>query len=66
MNTVYPKMGTVAKGSYKLYDPVKMEGLPVGVQVAGRRFEEEMVLEGMKVIEASLKDAGTPFVPKVF
>lgn len=64
--SVYPKLGTVAKGAYDLYDPRKMEGLPVGVQVAGKRFEEENVLEGMKVIEASLKDAGTPFVSKAF
>jgi Asp-tRNA(Asn)/Glu-tRNA(Gln) amidotransferase A subunit family amidase len=32
-----------------------MEGLPIGVQIAGRRLEEERVLEGMKLIECLLR-----------
>ncbi|KAH8655177.1 amidase [Xylariales sp. PMI_506] len=44
----------VAQGAYKLYDPVAMHGLPVGVQVVGRRLEEEKVLAIMKRIEDAL------------
>ena len=43
---------------YKLYDADKMHGLPVGVQVVGRRLEEEKVLEGMKIVESSLLSRG--------
>lgn len=43
---------------YKMYDATKMHGLPVGVQVVGKRLEEEKVLEAMKLIEGLLKDAG--------
>ena len=32
-----------------------MHGLPVGVQVVGRRLQEEHVLEAMKLIEHALK-----------
>ncbi|KAJ7686189.1 amidase signature domain-containing protein [Mycena rosella] len=61
----YNRMNSIAKGAYSVYDAEKMHGLPLGVQISGRRMEEEKVLEGMKVIEAALKLAGTPFVPKV-
>ncbi|KLO20755.1 amidase signature enzyme [Schizopora paradoxa] len=63
---VYPKMNTVAKGCYENYDAKDMEGLPVGVQVVGKRFEEEKVLEGMKIIEAALKSKGQVFKKGVF
>ncbi|KAF8628044.1 hypothetical protein AX17_006048 [Amanita inopinata Kibby_2008] len=39
----------------KVYDAADMHGLPVGVQVVGRKLEEEKVLEGMKIIESLLK-----------
>jgi Asp-tRNA(Asn)/Glu-tRNA(Gln) amidotransferase A subunit family amidase len=35
-----------------------MNGLPVGVQVIGRRLQEEKVLEGMKIIERLLRNEG--------
>ncbi|KAJ7190709.1 amidase signature domain-containing protein [Mycena pura] len=57
-------MNSVGQGVWSVYDAEKMHGLPLGVQIAGRRLEEEKVLEGMKVIEAALRQAGTPFVPK--
>ncbi|KAI0337627.1 amidase signature enzyme [Trametopsis cervina] len=41
-----------------MYDADKMHGLPVGVQIVGKRLEEEKVLEGMKIAEKCLKDAG--------
>jgi len=44
----------IARSAYRLYDPVGMHGLPVGVQVIGRRLEEEKVLAGMERIEEAL------------
>ncbi|KAI6142600.1 amidase signature domain-containing protein [Pisolithus tinctorius] len=54
----YAAMGLVAKGVYGVYDASKMEGLPVGVEVVGRRLEEEKVLEGMRVVEEAVKANG--------
>ena len=34
-----------------VYDVKKMEGLPVGVQIVGKKWEEEKVVEMMKVVE---------------
>lgn len=50
------KLNGVARGAYKLYDAEAMHGLPVGVQVVGRRLEEEKVLAIMKRLEESLGD----------
>ncbi len=47
-------MNTLAKQVYALYDHRAMHGLPVGVQIVGQRYEEEKVLEGMKLIEKAL------------
>ncbi|KAF8996224.1 amidase signature domain-containing protein [Cyathus striatus] len=57
----YKSMQPVAKGAYSVYDADKMHGLPVGVQIVGRRLEEEKVLEGMKVIEEALNVQGIKF-----
>ncbi|KAI6118647.1 amidase signature domain-containing protein [Pisolithus croceorrhizus] len=54
----YAAMGIVAKGVYAVYDASKMDSLPVGVQVVGRRLEEEKVLEGMRVIEEAVRASG--------
>lgn len=48
------KLNGVAQGAYKLYDADAMHGLPVAVQVVGRRLEEEKVLAIMKRIEDAL------------
>jgi Asp-tRNA(Asn)/Glu-tRNA(Gln) amidotransferase A subunit family amidase len=40
------------------YDAIKMEGLPVGVQVVGRRLEEEKVLVCMERCEDALEKSG--------
>ncbi|KAK4183217.1 amidase signature domain-containing protein [Podospora australis] len=48
------KLNGVARGAYKHYDANKMHGLPVGVQVIGRRLEEEKVLAVMQRIEDAL------------
>ncbi|KAF2089836.1 amidase signature enzyme [Saccharata proteae CBS 121410] len=47
----------VAQGAYKHYDAQRMKGLPVGVQVVGKRLEEEKVLAVMGKIEEAL-DSG--------
>lgn len=57
----YARMGTLARDVYGLYDAQKMEGLPVGVQVIGRRFEEEAVLAGMRAVEEALAADGNVF-----
>ncbi|KAF9029126.1 amidase signature enzyme [Hymenopellis radicata] len=44
----------IEEGQYRLYDSVSMAGLPVGVQLVGKRLEEEKVMEGMKLIEQLL------------
>ncbi|KAI1324619.1 amidase [Xylariaceae sp. FL0255] len=51
------KLNGVAQGAYKLYDAEAMHGLPVGIQVVGRRLEEEKVLAIMKRVEDALGDA---------
>ncbi|PPR06981.1 hypothetical protein CVT26_004252 [Gymnopilus dilepis] len=61
----YQRLSSVGKGAYLAYDADKMHGLPVGIQVAGLRLEEEKVLGGMRVIETALRDLGIVFVNKV-
>ncbi|RDB27483.1 Acetamidase [Hypsizygus marmoreus] len=61
----YASMNAVAKGAYSVYDVEGMHGLPLGVQVVGRRMEEERVMEAMKVVEACLKREGTVFIGHV-
>jgi hypothetical protein len=45
----------VEADAYKGYDADDMHGLPVSMQIVGRRLEEEKVLDGMKLIEGLLK-----------
>ncbi|KAI1022969.1 hypothetical protein LB503_000448 [Fusarium chuoi] len=52
----------IAQGAYKLYDANAMHGLPVGVQVVGRRLEEEKVLAIMKRIEEAMGDNTFPLL----
>jgi hypothetical protein len=51
------KLNGVAKGAYMLYDADAMHGLPVAVQIAGRRLEEEKVLAIMERVEGALGDS---------
>ena len=51
----------VAKGAYRHYDAVKMNGLPVGVQVIGQRLQEEKVLAVMERTEGCLRKQGQAF-----
>ncbi|KZT10510.1 amidase signature enzyme [Laetiporus sulphureus 93-53] len=48
-------------GAYRMYDAKKMHGLPVGVQIVGKRLQEEKVLEGMKIIDRLLKQEGKAY-----
>ncbi|KAM5382359.1 hypothetical protein ACJA88_004154 [Fusarium oxysporum] len=52
----------IAQGAYKLYNANAMHGLPVGVQVIGRRLEEEKVLAIMKRIEEAMGDNTFPLL----
>jgi hypothetical protein len=40
-----------------LYDPQAMRGLDIGIQIIGRRFEEEKVLGVAALLERLLSDA---------
>jgi len=51
----------IEAGQYRMYNASKMHGLPVGVQVVGKRLEEEKVLEGMKIIEGLLRREGKAY-----
>lgn len=42
--------------NWNLYDPEAMDGYPIGLQLVGRRFEEEKVLGVAKVIEKLMKE----------
>ncbi|KAL2108981.1 hypothetical protein VUR80DRAFT_3138 [Thermomyces stellatus] len=55
------KMNGVAQGAYKLYDAEAMHGLPVGVQIVGRRLEEEKVLSIMGTVEEALRKQGNQY-----
>jgi len=50
------RLNGVAYGAYRHYDAVAMHGLPVAVQVVGKRLEEEKVLAVMQRIEDALGD----------
>lgn len=55
------KLNGIARGTYKHYDADKMHGLPVGVQIVGRRNEDEKVLKGMELLESALHADGVVF-----
>jgi Asp-tRNA(Asn)/Glu-tRNA(Gln) amidotransferase A subunit family amidase len=55
------RLNLVAQIAYRNYDAKAMHGLPVGVQIVGRRLEEEKVLEGMKIVETLLKTNGQEY-----
>lgn len=47
-----------------VYDAEAMAGLPVGVQIVGRKWDEERVIELMKVVDSALGERG--FAPGDF
>lgn len=62
----YAHMNDISRALHEIYDADAMNGLPVGVQVIGRKLEEEKVLAGMKVLKEALAANGTVFTPKKF
>ena len=52
------KMNGMERGAWGQYDAEKMAGLPVAVQVVGKRLQEEKVLAFMKRLEESLGQYG--------
>jgi hypothetical protein len=52
------KLNGVARGAYKHYDAQAMHGLPVAVQVVGRRLQEEKILSAMERVEDALEKHG--------
>ncbi|OCH93682.1 amidase signature enzyme [Obba rivulosa] len=59
---VYERMlyeqGMTSKFKNGYYDAKKMEGIPVGVQVVGRQWEDEKVLAMMRVVDDALGERG--------
>lgn len=51
----------IEAGAYEVYNAKDMHGLPLGVQVVGKRLEEEKVLEGLNIIEGLLKADGKAY-----
>ncbi|CBX91422.1 hypothetical protein IAQ61_010776 [Plenodomus lingam] len=51
-------LNSVARGAYKHYDAHAMAGLPVAVQIVGRRLEEEKVLAVTGRVEDALERFG--------
>lgn len=41
-----------------IYDAVQMHGLPVGVQIVGRRWEDEKVVAMMRLVDDALGGRG--------
>lgn len=52
----YTARNALDEWNHSLYDPELMDGLPIGLQIIGRRFEEEKVLGVAKVFEGLLAD----------
>ena len=50
--------GSVYHGKDTPYDPVQMAGLPVGVQIVGRKWEDEKVLGIMRLVDRALGERG--------
>jgi amidase len=54
-STPYEPRNELDSFNWKLYDPKTMDGHPVGLQIVGRRFEEEKVLGACKVFEEVIR-----------
>ncbi|KAK8222017.1 hypothetical protein M8818_000185 [Zalaria obscura] len=51
----YVPRNDLDKWNWALYDPELMDGMPVSVQIVGKRLEEEKVLGAAKVVERILR-----------
>lgn len=57
VNTPPANPNVMEKAIHAAYTPELYVGTPLGVQVVGRRLEEEKVLAMMKVVDAAVKAA---------
>lgn len=57
----FNKLSYPGKITYKTYDPVKMEGLPIAVQIVAKRYEDETALKAMEYTFNALKEAGITY-----
>lgn len=48
----------VFEGKSPVYNPTKMENIPVGVQIVGKRWEDEKVIGMMHVVDKALGPRG--------
>ena len=62
----YRAMNDGARNVWSLYDADAMHGLPLAVQIVGGSLQEERTLEGMKIVQRVMSDAGHAFVPPDF
>ena len=46
------------KGKKPVYDPAEMKDVPLGIQVVGRKWEDEKVLSMMHVVDRALGPRG--------
>jgi hypothetical protein len=45
-------------GKNPVYDPKAMEGMPVGIQLVGKKWEDEKVLAMMRIVDEALGPRG--------
>lgn len=57
----FKKLTYPGKITYKTYDPVKMEGLPIAVQIVTKRYQDEKALKAMEFTFDALKKAGVTY-----
>ncbi|KAI9765220.1 MAG: hypothetical protein M1840_007712 [Geoglossum simile] len=55
----YKPMNDVDRDHWKMYDPRKFHGLPISLQLVGRRFEDEKIIAVLEYIKEAI---GLPFV----
>ena len=53
----YQPRNSIDECVWGLYDPERMHGHPIGLQIVGRRLEEEKVLAAASVIEGLLRSS---------
>ncbi|KAM0555920.1 hypothetical protein ACHAPJ_006322 [Fusarium lateritium] len=54
---LYEPLGDTDRKNWQAYDPAVYDGAPVGVQIVGRKFEEEKCLAIARIIYAVIQSA---------
>ena len=52
----------IYRGKHPVYDPEAMKGIPIGVQIVGKKWEDEKVISMMHLVDKALGPRG--FGPK--